>query len=89
MVLQLVVSDHLAVARTSTNAFHWIGLYPFTDRPKLWEKEKNRCKKHVTFNDTNSNEIKEGSEVRTKASPIYAAGSIAVNFNSHDPMVNC
>lgn len=85
-VVQLIVSDHLGLAQTSQNAFHWIGMYPFSERPKLWEKEKNKSKKHVTF-DTNSNDIKEGAEVRTKACPIYAPGSVAVNFQSHEPMV--
>lgn len=33
-------------------------------------------------------EIVEGCEVRTKATPIYSAGSVAINFSSGTPLVN-
>ncbi|CAI4222366.1 unnamed protein product [Auanema sp. JU1783] len=78
-IVELCVSDLLVVVRTS-KAFHWCGLYPFNDRPKIWEKERAKSRKHVTF-DTTSSEIEEGCEVRTKSCPIYAAGSVALNIS--------
>uniref|UniRef100_A0A1I7X6L1 UBR-type domain-containing protein n=1 Tax=Heterorhabditis bacteriophora TaxID=37862 RepID=A0A1I7X6L1_HETBA len=84
-VAQLFVSNHLAVVRTSSNVFYWCGLYPFTDRHKLWEKERAKSRKHVTFE---TGEIVEGNEVRTKATPIYTAGSVAINLAGSSPVVS-
>uniref|UniRef100_A0A1I7Y3X2 UBA domain-containing protein n=1 Tax=Steinernema glaseri TaxID=37863 RepID=A0A1I7Y3X2_9BILA len=82
-ILSLHSCSSLAVVRT-TDGFYWCGMYPFNERRKNWEKVKSRTKKHVTFD---VNEITIGSEVRTKAHPIYLAGSVAVNFSGGTPMV--
>lgn len=60
------------------------GAYPYNERRKLFEKARNKNKKHVTFE---VNEIVEGSEVRTKSAPIYSAGCVAFNFTGGLPMV--
>ncbi|KAL7072819.1 hypothetical protein ACQ4LE_008078 [Meloidogyne hapla] len=52
---------------------------------KLWEKIRSR-KKQVTF-ESGGTEIVVGSEVRTKSTPIYSFGSIAVNFSQGIPMI--
>lgn len=61
------------------------GIYPVGERRKLWEQTRSHGKKHVTFDV--DNEIKEGSAVRTKSNPIYAAGSLALNFAGGQLMV--
>lgn len=50
------------------------GIYPFNERRKIWEKARSK-KKQVT---SASAEIVVGSEVRTKSTPIYSVGSVAV-----------
>lgn len=50
----------------------------------MYEKTKAKNRK-VTFNLTH--EIELGSEVRTKSSPIYSAGSVALNFAGGMPLV--
>ncbi|KAF8384441.1 ubr-5 [Pristionchus pacificus] len=81
---QLVVSNHLAVARFPNNVFYWCGLYPVNDRRRIFEKARTRQRKHVTFDTT---QIVEGSEVRTKSGPIYSIGCIAANLSGPTPMV--
>ncbi|KAL3072374.1 hypothetical protein niasHT_033592 [Heterodera trifolii] len=63
---------------------YWRGIFPFTERRKLWEKARMK-KKQVTS--ASSNDIVVGSEVRTKSSPIYSVGSVAVNFAGGLPMI--
>ncbi|CAK5111307.1 unnamed protein product [Meloidogyne enterolobii] len=72
-----------AVLTKNGNIF-WRGIYPFNERRKIWEKIRAR-KKQVTFESCGS-EIVVGSEVRTKSTPIYSFGSIAVNFSQGIPM---
>lgn len=60
------------------------GAYPYNERRKLFEKARNKLRKHVTFE---VNEIVEGSEVRAKSAPIYSAGCVAINFTGGVPMV--
>lgn len=65
-------------------AVFFSGAYPYNERRKLFEKARNKNKKHVTFE---VNEIVVGSEVRTKSAPIYSAGCVAVNFTGGVPIV--
>ncbi|GMT08227.1 hypothetical protein PENTCL1PPCAC_30401, partial [Pristionchus entomophagus] len=83
-VEQVVVSNHLAVARFPNNVFYWCGLYPVNDRRRIFEKARSRQRKHVTFDTT---QIVEGSEVRTKSGPIYSIGCIAANLAAPTPMI--
>uniref|UniRef100_A0A915NMV0 Uncharacterized protein n=1 Tax=Meloidogyne floridensis TaxID=298350 RepID=A0A915NMV0_9BILA len=73
-----------AVLTKNGNVF-WRGIYPFNERRKIWEKIRAR-KKQVTFESCGL-EIVVGSEVRTKSTPIYSFGSIAVNFSQGIPMI--
>ncbi|PAV65103.1 hypothetical protein WR25_22291 isoform B [Diploscapter pachys] len=81
---ELCVSNLLAVARAES-AFFWCGVYPFSERQKIWEKERNKSRKHVTF-ESNA-EIVEGSEIRSKSCPLYAAGSVALCLSNSQPVV--
>lgn len=83
-VEKLHVSPLFSVVQTSNDRLYWRGAYPYNERRKLFEKARAKVRKHVTFE---TNEITEGSEVRTKSSPIYSAGCVAVNFSSGVPMV--
>nr|CAD2168007.1 unnamed protein product [Meloidogyne enterolobii] len=73
-----------AVLTKNGNVF-WRGICPFNERRKIWERIRAR-KKQVTFESCGS-EIVVGSEVRTKSTPIYSFGSIAVNFSQGIPMI--
>uniref|UniRef100_A0A914GSH3 UBR-type domain-containing protein n=1 Tax=Globodera rostochiensis TaxID=31243 RepID=A0A914GSH3_GLORO len=68
---------------SKSGTLYWRGVYPFTERRKLWEKARSK-KKQVT---SSSNDIVVGSEVRTKSTPIYSVGSVAVNFTNGLPMI--
>nr|CAD2189154.1 unnamed protein product [Meloidogyne enterolobii] len=74
-----------AVLTKNGNIF-WRGIYPFNERRKIWERYAP-AKKQVTFEACGS-EIVVGSEVRTKSTPIYSFGSIAVNFSQGIPMID-
>lgn len=73
-----------SAVQTTNNSVYWRGIYPFNERRKLFEKARTKIRKHVTFDTT---EIVEGCEVRTKSTPIYSAGSVAINFTSGKPLV--
>ncbi|KAI1718350.1 HECT-domain (ubiquitin-transferase) domain-containing protein [Ditylenchus destructor] len=83
-VEKLYVCPLFSAIQTTNSSLYWRGIYPFNERRKLFEKAKTKNRKHVTFDTT---EIVEGCEVRTKSSPIYSAGSVAVNFAGGVPMV--
>nr|CAD2184676.1 unnamed protein product [Meloidogyne enterolobii] len=71
-----------AVLTKNGNIF-WRGIYPFNECKKIWEKILAR--KQVAFESFGTKII--GSEVRTKSTPIYSLGSIAVNFSQGIPMI--
>uniref|UniRef100_A0A915EF78 E3 ubiquitin-protein ligase UBR5 n=1 Tax=Ditylenchus dipsaci TaxID=166011 RepID=A0A915EF78_9BILA len=83
-VEKLHVSPLFSAVQTTNNCLFWRGIYPFNERRKIFEKCRNKSRKHVTFDTT---EIVEGSEVRTKSMPIYSAGSVAINFSGGVPMI--
>uniref|UniRef100_A0A0N4ZYJ3 E3 ubiquitin-protein ligase UBR5 n=1 Tax=Parastrongyloides trichosuri TaxID=131310 RepID=A0A0N4ZYJ3_PARTI len=69
----------------TTNSLYWFGLVPFQDRRKIYEKSKIKTTKSPE--DTHKEEIVVGSEIVTKTSPLYAAGSIGINFSSGVPQI--
>uniref|UniRef100_A0A0N5BRZ1 E3 ubiquitin-protein ligase UBR5 n=1 Tax=Strongyloides papillosus TaxID=174720 RepID=A0A0N5BRZ1_STREA len=83
-VLNMRCSPLFCVIQTS-NGLYWFGLVPFQDRRKLYEKNKSRTTK--SSDDGHKEEIVVGSEVVLKTSPLYAAGSIGINFSSGLPQV--
>jgi E3 ubiquitin-protein ligase EDD1 len=83
-VEKLHVCPLFSAVQTTNNYVFWRGVYPFNERRKLYEKSKSKMKKHVTFD---TSEVTVGCEVRTKSSPIYAAGSVAINFSGGVPLV--
>jgi hypothetical protein len=103
-VEKLHVCPLYVAIQTTNNYLYWRGVYPFNERRKLFERSKSKMKKHVTFDTseitpgagmtiqtqkTHSNrKTHDISEVRTKSSPIYAAGSVAINFSGGTPLVS-
>jgi E3 ubiquitin-protein ligase EDD1 len=58
------------------------GVYPFVDRMQMFENVKKKSR-----DDLSNRSIVVGSEVRTRAIPIYASGSVGVNFSSGVPQI--
>jgi len=102
-VEKLHVCPLYVAIQTTNNYLYWRGVYPFNERRKLFERSKSKMKKHVTFDTSEitpgsginnfipllfNSESQCILEVRTKSSPIYAAGSVAINFFSGTPLVS-
>lgn len=61
------------------------GVLPFTQRKRLWEKYRTKCRKQRPS--TNQPEIIAGSQVCMKNSPIYHPGAIAFTISTGVPKV--
>jgi hypothetical protein len=99
-VERLMVCPLYAAFLTSNNKIYWWyaylpnpklkliifrGVYPFSNRMQMFENVKKKGRDEPA---TRGKEITIGSEVRTRAIPIYASGSVGVNFSSGIPMVS-
>lgn len=63
------------VARLESGALYWWGVLPFTQRKRLWEKYRTKCRKQRP-NHNGQSEITPGSQVCMKNSPMYQPGAI-------------
>jgi E3 ubiquitin-protein ligase EDD1 len=79
---RLLVCPLYAAVLTSNNKISWWGVYPFVDRMSMFENVKKKSR-----DDLSNRSIVIGSEVRTRAIPIYANGSVGVNFSSGIPQI--
>ncbi|CAD5229165.1 unnamed protein product [Bursaphelenchus okinawaensis] len=76
VVEKLMVCSLYAAIQTA-NKLYWWGIHPFTDRVLMFENAKRKTREEPL---TKPKEITVGSEVRTRAIPIYAASSVGVSF---------
>lgn len=61
------------------------GVHPFADRVLMFENAKKKSRDEPVLR---PKEILVGAEVRTRAIPIYAAGSVGVSFANGTPTVS-
>ncbi|KAK5646050.1 hypothetical protein RI129_004514 [Pyrocoelia pectoralis] len=73
------------VARLESGSLYWWGVLPFTQRKRLWEKYRTKCRKQRPS--TNQPDIITGSQVCMKNSPIYHPGAIAFTIAAGVPKV--
>ena len=82
--------------------FYWWGVLPFNQRKKLWEKFRNKSKKHekpkpaATSSSTSSatvgqsttgGEITVGSQVVIRSYPMYHCGAVGFTTDGGIPKV--
>ncbi|KAI6173317.1 E3 ubiquitin-protein ligase UBR5 [Aphelenchoides besseyi] len=82
-VEKLMVCPLYASIQTTGNKIYWWGVYPFADRMQMFENVKKKGREETG----QTKEIIVGAEVRTRAIPIYASGSVGVNFSSGVPLI--
>ncbi|CAG9834089.1 unnamed protein product [Diabrotica balteata] len=73
------------VARLDSGSLYWWGVLPFTQRKRLWEKYRTKCRKQRPSN--NQSEIVTGSQVCMKNCPMYQPGAIGFCVASGIPKV--
>ncbi|XP_056647890.1 E3 ubiquitin-protein ligase hyd isoform X1 [Diorhabda sublineata] len=73
------------VARLESGSLYWWGVLPFTQRKRLWEKYRAKCRKQRPSN--NQSDIVTGSQVCMKNCPMYQPGAIGFTVASGIPKV--
>ncbi|XP_044752448.1 E3 ubiquitin-protein ligase UBR5 isoform X9 [Coccinella septempunctata] len=73
------------VAKCESGALYWWGVLPFSQRKRLWEKFRAKCRKQRPSN--SQSEITTGSQVCMKNSPMYQPGAIGFTVAAGTPKV--
>ncbi|XP_044743814.1 E3 ubiquitin-protein ligase UBR5 isoform X2 [Chrysoperla carnea] len=83
-IISLHTCSLYTVARLESGALYWWGVLPFSQRKRLWDKYRAKCRKHRP---TSTPEIVTGSQVCMKNSPMYQPGAIGFTVNGGVPKV--
>ncbi|KAL3282723.1 hypothetical protein HHI36_005894 [Cryptolaemus montrouzieri] len=84
-ILSLHTCTLYSVARCESGALYWWGVLPFSQRKRLWEKYRAKCRKQRPSN--SQSEITTGSQVCMKNSPMYQPGAIGFTVAAGTPKV--
>ncbi|KAK9872968.1 hypothetical protein WA026_020316 [Henosepilachna vigintioctopunctata] len=84
-ILSLHTCTLYTVARCESGALYWWGVLPFSQRKRLWEKYRTKCRKQRPSN--SQSEIVTGSQVCMKNSPMYQPGAIGFTVAAGTPKV--
>ncbi|CAD5234617.1 unnamed protein product [Bursaphelenchus xylophilus] len=84
VTVEKLMSCSLYAACQTSHKLYWWGVHPFTDRVLMFENAKKKTREEPVLR---PKDIVVGSEVRTRAIPIYASGSVGVSFANGAPMI--
>ncbi|CAH1996841.1 unnamed protein product [Acanthoscelides obtectus] len=86
-IVQLYTCPLYTVARLDSGSLYWWGVLPFTQRKRLWEKYRAKCRKQRPSTNASQSEIVTGSQVCMKNSPMYQTGAIGITIVGSVPKV--